>query len=143
MSGLDINYAKSAMIPMNCEETWIQCARMKLGCSVHKLPITYLGVPLGANPRRLHVWQPVLDEIVNRLSLWKARFLSRVGRLVLIKFVLNSIPLYYLSLFRIPKGVLEKIIKMQRKFFWSSDDKKKGIPLVKWEVIQKPKEVGG
>ena len=76
MSGLDINYARSTMIPLNCEEAWVQQARLKLGCSILKLQITYLSVPLGANPRSLQAWQPVLDKSDNRLSLWKARLLS-------------------------------------------------------------------
>ena len=103
----------------------------KLGCVMLKLPITYLGVPLYANPGNLKVWKLVIDKISKRLASWKARLLSRVGRLVLIKSVLNCIPLYYLNLFIIPKMVVEKIIKLQRNFFWCNDDKRRGIHLVK------------
>ena len=114
-----------------------------LRCSVVHLPIRYLGIPLGANPKKVSTWKPVLEKIENRLALWKAKLLSRAGRLVLIKSVLNNLPLYYLSIFKMLKIVAHIIIKMQRKFFCSIDERQKRIPLVDWSTIQKSKELGG
>ena len=39
--------------------------------------------------------------------------------------------------------MVDKIIRMQRQFFWCNDDGRRGIPLVKCELIQKPKKLGG
>jgi len=44
----------------------------------------------------------------------------------MIKFVLSSLPLYYLSFFKLFKGVESRIIKVQRNFLW-----KKGKASVK------------
>ena len=63
--------------------------------------------------------------------------------LVLTKAVLNSLPWYYLSLFKIPKAVANKIIQMQRKFLWIGNKTGHFRPPVCWEVVQKPKELGG
>jgi len=57
--------------------------------------------------------------------------------------VLNSLPVYYLSLFKMPKGVAKEIIKLQRKFLWSGDSASKTTHLVKWEIVQRPKKEGG
>ena len=116
--------------------------KLALRCTVANLPIRYLGIPLGANPKKISTWEPVIDKIQLRITMWKAKFLSRAGRLVLIKFVLNNLPLYYLNLFKMPKSVARKIISMQRHFFWYSSDNQRGIPLVALEFIQKPKELG-
>ena len=36
-----------------------------------------------------------------------------------------------------------KIIRMQRSFFWYSNNNQKGIPLIVWEAILAPKEFRG
>ena len=108
-----------------------------------KLPIIYLGIPLGANPRRIETWKLVMEKIEKRLALWKAKLLSRARRLVLIKPVLTSLPLYYQSIFKIPKGVATQIIKLQRHFFWFADARRQEIPLISWDIVQRPKALGG
>lgn len=62
---------------------------------------------------------------------------------MLIKSVLTSLPMYYMGLFKIPKKVVKKLISLQRDFFWSGKEHKKGMPLIKWETIQKSKHLGG
>ena len=60
-----------------------------------------------------------------------------------LKFVLSSLPLYYLGLFKMPSKIAKKIISLQRKFFWRKSGGGSGIPLINREVIEKPKSVSG
>nr|XP_029145738.1 uncharacterized protein LOC114924657 [Arachis hypogaea] len=143
MSGLSINFDKSSLIPLNCEEQWVQRMCSLWGCKEDTLPVKYLGVPLGANPRLVKTWKPIIDKVEEKLSLWKARVLNKAGKLVLIKSVLNSLPVYYLSLYKMPKAVAEKLISLQRRFLWSKEDGRQGMVLVKWELVQAPKKFGG
>nr|XP_029145814.1 uncharacterized protein LOC114924701 [Arachis hypogaea] len=107
------------------------------------LPIKYLGIQLGANPRLVKTWKPIVDKVEEKFSLWKAKVLNKAGKLVLIKLVLNSLPVYYLSLYRMPKAVTDKLISLQRRFLWSKEDGRNGMALVRWEVVQAPKKFGG
>jgi hypothetical protein len=61
-------------------------------------------------------WNPVIYTFEKRLSLWKAGSLSIGGRVTLIKSVLNSLPTYYLSLFKAPISVIDKLDRMRRNF---------------------------
>lgn len=70
-------------------------------------------------------------------------FLSRGGRLVLIKSVLCSILVYWATIAKIPKGILTQIRKACFKFLWSGKNKEEGIPLVKWSKLARPKDLGG
>ena len=89
-------------------------------------------------------WKPVIDKIQCRLASWKAKILSRAGRLTLIKSVLNSMPVYYMSMFKMPKGVASKIVSIQRRFFWGGmSENRRGCTRIKWSDIQLPKEMGG
>jgi len=60
-SGLGVNYAKSGLILLGKDDKWAAQATAGLGCTLVKLPITYLGVPLGANMNRISSWRIVLN----------------------------------------------------------------------------------
>ncbi|KAL4370610.1 hypothetical protein AHAS_Ahas06G0083000 [Arachis hypogaea] len=140
MSGLKINYDKSVVIGLNCREETIDEACGILECNKAKLLIRYLGIPLGTNPKRVKTWDPIIKKVEERLKGWEGKFLTKAGKLVLIKVVLNSLPMYYLSMFKNSKAVAAKIISLQSKFFWGKADGGKGMPTVKWSVVQKPKK---
>lgn len=69
-----------------------------LGCSVESLPSTYLGLPLGAPYKCTTSWNTVVDRIQKRLAGWKGSYLSKGGKLVLIKLVLSSLPTFSIAL---------------------------------------------
>ena len=114
-----------------------------IGCLLVQLPVKYLGIPLGANMRRAESWQYIIEKVRKKLGSWKSSCLSRAGRLVLIKAVLSSLPLYYLSIFRMPKRVANDITRLQRRFLWSGSKDGKFNPLVRWDIVQKSKTKGG
>ena len=59
--------------------------------------------------------------------------MSRGGRYTLVKTVLSGIPIYYLSLFKIPVKVARSLEKLTRDFLWEGKDEGKKDHLVKWE----------
>ena len=142
-SGLMVNFHKSGLIVIGKEADWGQQAANLLECKLVQLPMTYLGIPLGANMRKRASWQCIIDKIHKRLQTWKCSCLSRAGRVVLIKSVLNSLPIYYLSLFRMPKKVAEEIVSLQRKFLWGGNKEGRPMSLVRWDLVQQSKEKGG
>lgn len=142
LSGLKINFSKSGLIVLGKNSMWTSQMASKLGCNLVELPITYLGIPL-ANTNKLATWKPVIEKVRKKLASWKSGLLSKAGRLVLIKSVLNSIPLYYMSLFKVPKLVVKQIIKAQRNFFWTGSENRKGLRPISWNLIQRPKSLGG
>jgi len=64
------------------------------------------------------------------------------SRLVLIKSVLQSMPLYLFSILAAPKWVLKEIKKLQRSFLWGNSGHKREWALVKWEKVCLPKHFG-
>ena len=52
LTGLSINYDKSALISLNCYEKKVKAMKKSLDCEVSALPITYLGIPLDANIKK-------------------------------------------------------------------------------------------
>ncbi|WKA12713.1 hypothetical protein VitviT2T_030072 [Vitis vinifera] len=75
-----------------------------------------------------------------KLALWKRQYLSKGGRITLIKSTLASMPLYQLSLFRMPKGVARRLEKLQRDFLWGGGSTGRKAHLVSWEKVCVSKE---
>ena len=144
-SGLRLNRAKSSFIGFGLSpEEMTGCSRL-LATPISTLPIRYLGVPLVDRRLRISDWQPVLEKVESRLGGWRARFMSRGGRLVLLKAVLAAIPTYFMSIFRLPCGVRKGLEQLMRRFFWcgSRPEETRAVPLVVWETVCRPIEQGG
>ena len=58
-----------------------------------------------------------MEKIECKLAVWKRMYLSKGGRVTLIKSILSNLPTYFLSLFPIPVFVAILIEKLQRDFF--------------------------
>lgn len=86
---------------------------------------------------------PFIIRLQKRLATWKGKMLSLGGRITLIKSSLSTLSLYYMSLFSVPIGVVENIVKIQRNFLWCGNDGKKGFPLITWERLEFSKALGG
>ena len=65
------------------------------------------------------------------------------GKITLINSVLNALPIYLLSLFKIPQKIVQRLICLQRNFLWGGDIDQKKIPWVKWTDLCLPKANGG
>ena len=71
-------------------------------------------MPLGASHNSPSIWNPILEKIERKLAGWKKLYLSKGGRLMLLKRTLSSLPTYFLSLFTILTHVANKIEKLQK-----------------------------
>lgn len=136
-SGLKINFHKSVICGIGITGSALAEFACLLNCKSQNLPIKYLGLPLGANPKRKKTWKPVVDKVKLRLAGWKMKLLSFAGRLTLVKAVLSSIPVYYLSLFKLPEGIAKELDKIQASCLWGGPDLKCKIHLVKWSEVTK------
>ncbi|GMQ09292.1 hypothetical protein CsSME_00052717 [Camellia sinensis var. sinensis] len=132
---LRINYHKSVISGVGVQDDLLADIAGRLNCKCQKLSFKYLGMPLGANPGRLKTWKPIVDRVKVKLASWKRRFLSLAGRLTLIKAVLSSLPVYYLSLFKMPEGVAKELDKIQAAFLWGGSVIKSKIYMVKWSEV--------
>lgn len=106
VTGLKVNFSKSSLVSINVDQRdCLSCARI-LNCNTMSFPFTYLGLPVGVDTRKISTWQPVIDKLKKKLAQWRRRHLSFGGRICLMRWVLSSIPFYFLSLFKIPRKVI-------------------------------------
>ena len=88
-------------------------------------------------------WDPILEKMERKLSSWQRMYLSKEGRITLIKNTLSSLPTYFMSLLPIPVSVALRIDKIQRDFLWGGMGEGKKFHLVNWSQVCQPFKMGG
>jgi hypothetical protein len=142
-SGLKVNFWKSCLMGINVPLSFMDTACNFLNCKQGSIPFSYLGLPVGANPRRGATWDPLIDHLKKRLQSWGNRFVSLGGRIVLLNSVLNAIPIFYLSFMKVPAVMLKKITRIQREFLWGGVRGGRKVCWVSWKEVCKPRCQGG
>ena len=62
---------------------------------------------------------------------------------MLIKSVIQAIPTYSMSCFKLPKGLIQEIETLIRKFWWGFGGDNRKIHWIRWKRLCEAKEVGG
>ena len=63
-------------------------------------------------------WTLLVGKVERKLNLWGNKCISRARRLVLVKAMLEAIPILWISLTYVHKETLEKIRKIRFVFLW-------------------------
>ncbi|GKD61379.1 RNA-directed DNA polymerase, eukaryota, reverse transcriptase zinc-binding domain protein, partial [Tanacetum coccineum] len=120
VSGLKINLDKSRLFGIEVSPEEVSSIARSVNCSHGSLPFIYLGLPVG-----------------------RTNMLSIGGRLTLVKSVLGTLPLYYLSLFKAPTSVIFLLESIRRRFFWGFKDNETKMVWVSWQKIMSSTKNGG
>ena len=69
----------------------------------------YLGLPEQFNNKKGEMFQFTIDKVRDAAQGWNRRFLSHGGKEILLKTVALAMPIYSMSIFRLPKTICEEI----------------------------------
>ena len=121
-SGQYINLEKSSVYfsgntPLE-QKSWIKDS---LGVKEVDQIETYLGLPMFVGQEKYHSFAYLKDRVWKKLQGWKGTMLSRGGKEVLIKAVVQSIPTYSMGVFQLPKKLCDKLDAMCAKFWWGQE----------------------
>ena len=68
----------------------------------------YLGLPANVGLDKTDCFQFLIERIVKRISGWKEKLLPPGGKEILLKAVIQAIPTYAMSVFKIHKKIVKK-----------------------------------
>ena len=74
---------------------------------------------------------------------WEEKLLSQAGREILIKAVVQAIPTYTMSCFKLLVGLCTELESLIRKFWWGQRGNRRKIHWVKWKTLVQSKLDGG
>eukprot|EP00253_Pinus_taeda_P008243 PITA_08243 len=144
-TGMQINENKSTI-------TVVGCSQHEYTFAIQRFPfisltlsegIKYLGYRLKPVGDQIADWSWLIAKVEKRLQVWYHRYLSRAGRLMLIKAVIEATPVYWMTLAWIPRGILSRLQSICAKFLWNGHHTGKHFSWVNWATIAKPKQWGG
>ena len=69
--------------------------------------------------------------------------MSTAGKEVLVKSVAQTVPVFTMSYFKLPRGLCEHLNMLIRKFWWGSKEGKHKPHWVSWKTMTQPKNMGG
>ena len=84
---------------------------------------------------RIKGWQVIIDRFKRHLASWKVKLLSIGGKLTLLKFVLGSLGIFFLSIFRITVIVCRLFEALRERFFRGIEEGHNRIHWVNWNLI--------
>ena len=118
-SGQNINRGKTNIFfSLNTPHRTCEAISNFLGVPATQRYEQYLGLPSLIGWDKKKSFSLIKERIWKKLKGWKEKLLSQVGREILIKAVIQVIPTYTMSCFKLPKGLITEIESLIRKFWW-------------------------
>eukprot|EP00253_Pinus_taeda_P014894 PITA_14894 len=145
-SGSKINYSKITIYGWNCSVKDLADIARLLEIKVCQTweSFKYLGIPIFKSTPKVTHWMPLLDKLKLRIQAWGTSWLNTAGKIILIKSVLISMPLFQHSILLAPKTFLSKMDGMLRRFLWEGGkNNERRLHLVNWDTIKRPFLEGG
>ncbi|XP_027063126.1 uncharacterized mitochondrial protein AtMg00310 [Coffea arabica] len=103
----------------------------------------YLGLPYMIGRSKNEIFDFVKERVWKKLQEWKEKALSQAGREVLIKAVVQAIPTYVMSCYKLTKTLCDDIKALIRNFWWGQRGTEKKMCWVRWNKLCQPKSEGG
>lgn len=75
-----------------------------------------------------------------KLEGWKSKLYSQGGWVILLKKMRSSLPIFSMSLFKVPWSTRDKLDHIQRHFLWTGNNQNSGVHYVKWDKVCNYKE---
>lgn len=96
----------------------------------------YLGNSFVLSRNKTKEFGKLKDRVQQKLEGWNKNLISKAGKITLIKAVVQAIPTYSMSTFKIPDGICKDLDAMVRRFWWESKPGSKGFLAFKsWNSI--------
>ncbi|CAI9115379.1 OLC1v1016269C1 [Oldenlandia corymbosa var. corymbosa] len=134
---------RSFVASEKCSSRRIDIIKGTLGMQHGAFPFTYLGCRIFNGRKKAAIFQFLLDAMDAKLLNWKNKFLSPGGRLMLIRYVLSSMPRHVFSAIPPPKSVIRAMEARCQKFLWEGSSEAKKRHWRSWERVTFPVHENG
>lgn len=122
-------YERASGQQLNCNKTGLYFSKSTpplildqikeaLGVQQIKQYEKYLGLPSLVGIKKKESLLYIKDRVEAKLQGWKEQLLSQAGREILLKAVIQAIPTFAMSCFKLPVTLCNDIEALIKKFWW-------------------------
>ncbi|KAL9675214.1 hypothetical protein QQ045_003415 [Rhodiola kirilowii] len=103
----------------------------------------YLGLLVAFGHNRKELCKYIVERILKKVQGWKEKALSIAGKETLIKAVVQAMPTYAMSCFKIPESLMKRLVSIISNYWWSNSKMGRGIFWCKYGKLCEEKLEGG
>ncbi|KAL0410935.1 UNVERIFIED_CONTAM: hypothetical protein Slati_3683200 [Sesamum latifolium] len=142
-SGQSINFDKSSIFfNRNISVGDREDLANILGVRIDISPTKYLGLPFLVGRNKRDIFNGIWEKVWQRVGGWQEKLLSQEGKDILIKSIIQAIPSYCMSVFKLPVTLLKELESISGNFFWNDSTKNK-IHWIAWSKMCRSKKDEG
>jgi hypothetical protein len=103
----------------------------------------YLGLPTPEGRMGKEKFESLQARLAKCLIEWDDNHKSQAAKEVLIKAIAQAIPVYVMSVFKLPLGLCDELTKMIRRYWWGAEKGRRKTHWISWDILLRPKNYGG
>lgn len=125
---------------MSCLQNGVATSNLEVEISViNHQRSTKNSLPICDSRNNRDLFSQIKNKILNKLSRWQEKLFSSAGKEILIKAVVQSIPTYTTSCFKLSSSLCNDIESLMAKFYWGYSEKGSKIHWKSWKFMCRPK----
>lgn len=141
VSGQLINLQKSAIsFSKGTSQARKDQIKLILGIESNGGFVIYLGLPEQFGRRKRDQFANIVDRIKHKSISWSSKFLSRAGKMIMMRTVLSAMSSHAMSCFKLPISFCAQIQSLLTRFWWDDSQEKRKMLWISWKKMARAKK---
>jgi hypothetical protein len=136
-------HKSSIFFGKGCREETKDELKNIIGIDCEALSEKYLGLPTQVGKSKDGAFRHLPERKWSKINGWKGQGLSKKGKEILVKSVLQSVATYPMGCFQLSKSMCTKLQTIDSRFWWGGKDGQRKVHWVGWDKMCVPKGKGG